>query len=62
MESIKAKSQVKAADEIEAASSAPKFERGQPKPGVDPFAPAPKVEAEVQSAKLKQLLGRIKAN
>jgi archaellum biogenesis ATPase FlaH len=62
MESIKAKSQVKAADEIEAALSAPKFERGQPKPGVDPFAPAPKIDAEIQGAKLKQLLGKIKTS
>jgi archaellum biogenesis ATPase FlaH len=61
MESIKAKSQVKSADEIESALAPPKFERGQPKPGVDPFAPTPRVEAEVQSAKLKQLLGKIKS-
>jgi KaiC/GvpD/RAD55 family RecA-like ATPase len=61
MESIKARSQVSAADKIEAAFTAPPaFERGQPKHGVDPFAPAPRVEAEVQSAKLKQLLGKIK--
>jgi archaellum biogenesis ATPase FlaH len=60
MESIKARSQVTAADKIEQAFAAPAFERGQPKEGVDPFAPAPRVEAEVQSAKLKQLLGKIK--
>ena len=57
MESIKAKSQATASTEF----SKPAFERGQPKPGVDPFAPAPKIEAEVQSAKLKQLLGKIKS-
>jgi hypothetical protein len=60
MESIKARSQARAADDVEQGTTAPKFERGQPKPGVDPFAPAPRVEAEVQSAKLKQLLGKIK--
>jgi hypothetical protein len=60
MESIKARSQARAADDVEQGTTAPKFERGQPKPGVDPFAP--KVEAEVQSAKLKQLLGKIKTS
>jgi archaellum biogenesis ATPase FlaH len=62
MESIKARSQVSAADKIEAAFTAPPaFERGQPKPGVDPFAPAPKIDAEIQSTKLKQMLNKIKA-
>jgi archaellum biogenesis ATPase FlaH len=62
MESIKARSQVSAADKIEAAFTAPPvFERGQPKPGVDPFAPAPRVDAEIQSTKLKQMLNKIKA-
>jgi archaellum biogenesis ATPase FlaH len=55
MESIKARSQAVGTAE----TAKPAFERGQPKPGVDPFAP--KVEAEVQSAKLKQLLGKIKS-
>ena len=36
------------------------WERAQPKPGVDPLDPTPKVGAEVQSNKLKQLLGSIK--
>jgi archaellum biogenesis ATPase FlaH len=57
MESIKARSQAVGMSD----TAKPAFERGQPKPGVDPFAPAPKVEAEVQSAKLKQLLGKIKS-
>jgi archaellum biogenesis ATPase FlaH len=58
MESIKARSQATASTEF----SKPAFERGQPKPGIDPFAPAvPKIEAEVQSTKLKQLLGKIKS-
>jgi archaellum biogenesis ATPase FlaH len=55
MESIKARSQAVGTSD----TAKPTFERGQPKPGVDPFAP--KVEAEVQSAKLKQLLGKIKS-
>jgi hypothetical protein len=55
MESIKARSQAVGTSE----SVKPTFERGQPKPGVDPFAP--KIEADVQSAKLKQLLGKIKS-
>jgi hypothetical protein len=62
MESIKARSQVSAADKIEAAFTAPPaFERGQAKPGVDPFAPTPKIDAEIQGAKLKQMLNKIKA-
>jgi archaellum biogenesis ATPase FlaH len=62
MESIKARSQVSAADKIEAAFTAPPvFERGQAKPGVDPFAPAPKIDAEIQSTKLKQMLSKIKS-
>jgi KaiC/GvpD/RAD55 family RecA-like ATPase len=55
MESIKARSQTVGTSD----TAKPTFDRGQPKPGVDPFAP--KVEAEVQSAKLKQLLGKIKS-
>jgi archaellum biogenesis ATPase FlaH len=49
MESIKARSQVSAADKIESAFVATANDE-----------PAPKVQAEVQSAKLKQLLGKIK--
>jgi hypothetical protein len=55
MESIKARSQATTGAE----PAKPSFERGKPREGVDPFAP--KVEAEVQSAKLKQLLGKIKS-
>jgi archaellum biogenesis ATPase FlaH len=54
MDAIKAKSRAATPD-----SAAPVFERGQPKEGVDPFAP--KVTADVQGTKLKQLLGKIKA-
>jgi KaiC/GvpD/RAD55 family RecA-like ATPase len=59
-ENIKTKSKIAAADKIEQGSTTPSFERGQPKEGIDPFAPASKVQAEVQSTKLKQLLGQIK--
>ena len=52
MDSIKAKSQVSAGN------ASASFERAQPKDGADVFTP--KVEADVQSAKLKQLLGKIK--
>jgi hypothetical protein len=51
MESIKARSQVSAADKIESAFVATANDE-----------PAPRVQAEVQSAKLKQLLGKIKTN
>jgi len=37
-----------------------KWERGQLKPGVDPLDPTPKIGADVQSNKLKELLGKIK--
>jgi hypothetical protein len=58
MDSIKAKSQVNAAA-ADDAKSAP-WERPQAKEGFD--LEAPKVTADVQSAKLKQLLGKIKTN
>jgi len=57
MESIKAKSQ--AVSPLETAK--PTFERGQAKPGVDPFAPTPQIDAEIQSTKLKQMLNKIKS-
>jgi hypothetical protein len=56
MESIKARASVAPAD----ASAPVKWERGQPKPGVDPLDPTPKITADVQSNKLKELLGKIK--
>jgi hypothetical protein len=56
MESIKARANVAPAD----AAAPVKWERGQPKPGVDPLDPAPKITADVQSNKLKELLGKIK--
>jgi KaiC/GvpD/RAD55 family RecA-like ATPase len=56
MDSIKAKSQVKTTEEGE--SSTPPWERVKPKDDFD--LEAPKVTADVQSAKLKQLLGQIK--
>ena len=56
MDSIKAKSQVKTAEEGE--SSTPPWERAKPRDDFD--LEAPKVTADVQSAKLKQLLGQIK--
>jgi len=61
MESIKAKSQIKSADAIEGnGTGSTTWERARPRDGVDPFAP--KVTAEVQSNKLKQLLGQIKTS
>jgi hypothetical protein len=57
MDSIKARSQVKPAEEGSAEPT--KWERAT---GTPAWEQAPKVEAEVQSAKLKQLLGAIKAN
>jgi hypothetical protein len=57
-ESIKAKSQAKAADEVEGnASSKSTWEKAT---GTPAWEQAPKVAAEVQSSKLKQLLGQIK--
>ena len=58
MDSIKAKSQVKAADTGEDSAS-PKWERPT---GTPAWEQGPKVTADVQSAKLKQLLGQIKSN
>jgi KaiC/GvpD/RAD55 family RecA-like ATPase len=56
MDSIKAKSQVKTAEEGE--TSTPPWERARPREDFD--LESPKVTADVQSAKLKQLLGQIK--
>ena len=56
MDSIKAKSQVKTTEESE--TSAPPWERAKPREDFD--LEAPKITADVQSAKLKQLLGQIK--
>jgi KaiC/GvpD/RAD55 family RecA-like ATPase len=56
MDSIKAKSQVKTTEEE--VSSTPPWERAKPREDFD--LEAPKVTADVQSAKLKQLLGQIK--
>ena len=56
LDSIKAKSQVKSTEEGEASS--PPWERAKPREDFD--LEAPKVTADVQSAKLKQLLGQIK--
>ena len=56
MDSIKAKSQVKTAEEGE--STTQPWERAKPRDDFD--LEAPKVTADVQSAKLKQLLGQIK--
>jgi len=58
MDSIKAKSQVKAADASDE-SAAPKWERPT---GTPAWEQGSKVTADVQSAKLKQLLGQIKSN
>jgi hypothetical protein len=55
MDSIKAKASVTPAD---SATTYTGWERPQPKDGHDPLAP--KVSADVQSTKLKQLLGKIK--
>ena len=55
MESIKAQSTV-----TDSAKAPVTWERAKPKDGIDPLDPTPKVTAEVQSAKLKQLLGQIK--
>jgi KaiC/GvpD/RAD55 family RecA-like ATPase len=54
MESIKAKSQVKSTEE--SSSAAPAWSRPQGQ-----LSDTPKVSADVQSAKLKQMLGKIKA-
>jgi hypothetical protein len=57
MDSIKAKSQVKSTEE--GGEGSPPWERAQPREDFD--LESPKVTADVQSAKLKQLLGQIKA-
>ena len=57
METIKARASVTPS---EPATTNNGWERAQPKPGIDPLDPTPKVGAEVQSNKLKQLLGSIK--
>jgi hypothetical protein len=56
MDSIKAKSQVKTAEE--GGKDSPPWERAKPREDFD--LEAPKITADVQSAKLKQLLGQIK--
>jgi len=56
MDSIKARSQVKPA---EGDASTPSWERGRPREDFD--LETPKVTADVQSVKLKQLLGQIKS-
>jgi hypothetical protein len=58
MDSIKARSQVKTADNQEE-SSPTKWERPT---GTPAWEQGPKITADVQSAKLKQLLGQIKSN
>jgi hypothetical protein len=57
MDSIKARSQVKPA---EGESSSPPWDRAKPREDFD--LETPKVTADVQSAKLKQLLGQIKSS
>jgi transcription elongation factor len=63
MDAIKAKANVSSADATEDGSTAPKWERAQGTPAWEkPLATSDggKVTADVQSAKLKQLLGKIK--
>ena len=57
MDTIKARASVTPSEPVTSPNG---WERAQPKPGVDPLDPTPKVGAEVQSNKLKQLLGSIK--
>ena len=57
METIKARASVTPTEPVTSPNG---WERAQPKPGVDPLDPTPKVGADVQSNKLKQLLGSIK--
>jgi len=57
METIKARASVTPTEPVTTNNG---WERAQPKPGVDPLDPTPKVGADVQSNKLKQLLGSIK--
>jgi hypothetical protein len=63
MDSIKAKSQTRATGDTETPSSSTKWERptGTPAWEQAPKADVTKVSADVQSAKLKQLLGQIKS-
>ena len=58
MDSIKARSQVKAADEIE--GNTPKSAPWERATGTPAWEQPGKVDGDVQSAKLKQLLGKIK--
>jgi hypothetical protein len=59
MDSIKARSQVKAADEIE--GNTPKSKSWERATGTPAWEQPPaKVDGDVQSAKLRQLLGKIK--
>jgi len=63
MDSIKAKSQVKTADTSEETESSLPWERATGTPAWEkPSQETGKVSAEVQSAKLKQLLGKIKTS
>ena len=57
MESIKARSQVSAANSTETSTESKPWERA---PGTPAWEQEPKVTGDVQSAKLKQLLGQIK--
>jgi KaiC/GvpD/RAD55 family RecA-like ATPase len=57
METIKARASVTPTEPVTSPNG---WERAQPKPGIDPLDPTPKVGADVQSNKLKQLLGSIK--
>jgi KaiC/GvpD/RAD55 family RecA-like ATPase len=58
MDSIKAKASVTPAES--SAAPSPGWDRPKPKDGHDPLDP--KISADVQSTKLKQLLGKIKTN
>ena len=63
MDSIKARSQVKATDTGGESDSSPPWERATGTPAWEkPPQDTGKVTADVQSAKLKQLLGQIKSN
>jgi hypothetical protein len=63
MDSIKARSQVKTADTGGESDSSPPWERATGTPAWEkPPQETGKVTADVQSAKLKQLLGQIKSN
>jgi hypothetical protein len=63
MDSIKAKSQVKSTNTEGESESSPPWERATGTPAWEqPAQETGKVSADVQSAKLKQLLGQIKSN